>query len=144
MTVQLPGDLKDGKLGGDPKPAEDLPSVAADARVLIERAAISEDEIKQDWKPKPAPEPVTPPAEGAVPFADIVPHHLKAAYERLKVGSSVQDAARVAGVPVEVAQAIADEIVAVCATLGAEAPVNCKPAPVVEPGPVEPLEEPVG
>lgn len=143
MTAQLPGDLKGEGLGnGDP--IETLPSVAADARVLIERASISEDKIKEDWKPRPAPDPVVPPAEGTSPFADIVPHHLQAAYERLKAGATVEEAARVAEVPVEAAQAIADEIVAVCTTLGAEAPANCKPKPVVEPGPVEPIKEPIG
>lgn len=149
MTTQLPGDLKDGGIGGldgGSDPIEPLPSVAADARVLIERAAISEEKLQADWAPKPAPvEPPVeePPAEDVTPFANIVPHHLVAAYDRLKAGATVEEAARIAEVPLEAAQAIADEIVAVCTKLGAEVPTNCKPRPVQEPGPIEPVEDPI-
>lgn len=129
MTTQLPGDLE------DPKPAEDLPSVAAEAPTLIEKG-IPEEKLQEDWKPK------TPPAK---PAPVIEAHHYVQAYNKLQAGSSVQEAAAIAGVPLAEVEKIAAEVVAVCTKLGSEVPENVKPKPVVEPGPVEPIEEgPVG
>jgi hypothetical protein len=130
MTVQLPGDLKDGKLGGDPK--EELPSVAAEAPILIEQAGISEAKLQDDWKPKTAPE--------AVPVV-IPAHHLQQAYNKLQAGATVEEAARIAAVPVEKVMELAAEVVAVCTKLGSEVPENVKAKAKVEPGPVEPIEE---
>jgi hypothetical protein len=127
MTTKLPGDLEvlDPKIPGE---AEVLPSVASDAPILIEQACIEEATLQQDLKVKTIPSPA--------PAAAIPAHHLECCYKCLIHGSSVHDAARVSCIPVDVAQSIADEIVAVCAKLGSEAPVKIRPVVKDDPTPI--------
>ena len=89
--------------------AEDAPTLVA--------ANITEDKLEADLCVKEDPKPAAP---------EIPPHHIEAVYNALRAGSDTQSAARVAGVPLEVAQAVAKEIAACCDKLGSAAPAACK------------------
>lgn len=100
----------------------------ADAPTLV-AAGVPEDKIEADLTP-PAP---TPPV-----LVEIPAHHIQCCYDSLKAGSSVDNAARVASVPREVASAIAKEVYGCAGKLGVPAPDGCKAeAERVEPKPVE-------
>lgn len=88
--------------------------LTAEAPTLI-AAGVSEDQLQADLAEKVPVAPVVP----AIPA-----HHLLCCYQHLKRGDTVEQAARAAGIPLDVAQTIAGEVDAVCAKIGSTSPVK--------------------
>lgn len=95
---------------------ETLPEVASLAPTLI-AAGIEEAKLQEDNRPYEA-DPKGPELP-AVPA-----HHVQAAYDAIQRGEKPQDAARVAGVPVEVAEAVLAEVEAVKDALKGATPIK--------------------